>query len=117
MEHVHLHNEQVTHNKTQFSITSKCTDILPASISQLLETNINCAILKRKITHTGGLPEEVLLMADEQYDLISNIDVDDGPINGSQCVIKYIQTQQKMTQLTHTLYGLNLKTKKLAQSP
>ena len=88
---------------------------MPASISQLLETNINCAISKRKITHTGGLPEEVILMTDEQYDFISNIDVDDGLINGSQCVIKYIQTTTKMTQLTHTLYGFNSKTKKLAQ--
>ena len=95
MEQVRLHNEQVTHNRKQFSITSKCTDILPASISQLLETNINCAISKRKITHTGGLPEEVILVTDEQYDLISNIDVDDGLINGSQCVIKYIQTTTK----------------------
>ena len=44
LEQVCLHSEQVTCNKKQFSITSKCTDILPASISQLLETNINSAI-------------------------------------------------------------------------
>ena len=95
MEQVPLHNEQVTRNKKQFSITSKCTDILPASISQLLETNINSAISKRKIIHTGGLPEEVILMTDEQNDLISNIDVDNGLINGSQCLIKYIETTTK----------------------
>ena len=95
LEQVRLHNEKITKNNNQFSITSKCTDILPASISQLLETNIHAAISKRKITHTGGLPEEVILIADEQYDLISNIDVEDGLINGAQCLIKYIETTTK----------------------
>ena len=95
LEQVRLHNEKITKNNNQFSITSKCTDILPASISQLLETNIHAAISKRKITHTGGLPEEVILISDEQYDLISNIDVEDGLINGAQCLIKYIETTTK----------------------
>ncbi|MCG8624091.1 MAG: hypothetical protein MJE68_19125, partial [Proteobacteria bacterium] len=95
LEQVRLHNEKVTQNKNQFLITSKCTDILPASISQLLQTNIHTAISKRKITHTGGLPEEVTLIVDEQYDLISNIDVEDGLINGAQCLIKYIETTTK----------------------
>ena len=68
---------------------------MPASISKILETNINAAISKRKITHTGGLPQDVTLITNEQYDLISNIDVEDGLINGAQCIIKYIQTTQK----------------------
>ena len=95
LEQVRLHNEQINHSKEKFSIISKCTDILPASISQLLETNINTAISKRKITHTGGLPDEVTLITNEQYDLISNIDVEDGLINGAQCLIKYIETTTK----------------------
>ena len=45
-----------------------------------------------KINHTGGLPETITLIINEQYDLISNIDVNDGLINGTQCIIKYIQT-------------------------
>ena len=68
---------------------------MPASISKILETNINAAISKRKITHTGGLPQDVTLITNEQYDLISNIDVEDSLINGAQCIIKYIQTTQK----------------------
>ena len=68
---------------------------MPASISKILETNINAAISKRKITHTGGLPQDVTLITNKQYDLISNIDVEDGLINGAQCIIKYIQTTQK----------------------
>ena len=68
------------------------TDILPSSISKILETNIAAAISKRKINHTGGLPENITLITNQQYDLISNIDVNDGLINGTQCIIKYIQT-------------------------
>ena len=95
MQQVHLHNEKVTKNSNNFCIKSRCTDILPASISKILETNINAAISKRKITHTGGLPQDVTLITNEQYDLISNIDVEDSLINGAQCIIKYIQTTQK----------------------
>ena len=79
-------------NPNNFCIKSRCTDILPASISKIIETNINAAISKRKITHTGILPQDVTLITNEQYDLISNIDVEDGLINGAQCIIKYIQT-------------------------
>ena len=92
LEQVHLYNEQITKNTNQFSIKSQCNDILPASISVLLQTNIHNAISKRKITHTGGLPSEVILITDEQYDLISNIDVEDSLINGAQCIIKFIET-------------------------
>ena len=95
LQQVHLHNEKVTKNPNNFCIKSICSDILPASISKILETNINAAISKRKITHTGGLPQDVTLITNEQYDLISNIDVEDGLINGAQCIIKYIQTTQK----------------------
>ena len=95
LEQVHLYNEQITKNTNQFSIKSQWNDILPASISILLQTNIHNAISKRKITHTGGLPSEVILITDEQYDLISNIDVEDGLINGAQCIIKFIETTTK----------------------
>ena len=68
---------------------------MPSSISKLLETNINTAISKRKTNHTGGLPEKIILIKNEQYDLISNIDVEDRLINGTQCTIKFIQVTQK----------------------
>ena len=109
------HNEKVTKNPNNFCIKSICNDILPASISKILETNINAAISKRKITHTGGLPQDVTLITNEQYDLISNIDVEDSLINGAQCIIKYIQTTQKNDDIFHTLYGQSLKTKTLVQ--
>ena len=115
MQQVHLHNEKVTKNPNHFCIKSRCTDILPASISKILETNINAAISKRKITHTGGLPQDVTLITNEQYDLISNIDVEDGLINGAQCIIKYIQTTKKMMTFFHILYGQISKTKTLVQ--
>ena len=95
LEQVSLHNKKRTENPKNFVIESICTDILPSSISKILETNINTAISKRKINHTGGLPEKIILIKNEQYDLISNIDVEDGLINGTQCTIKFIQVTQK----------------------
>ena len=92
LHQVNTYNNSIKHNQSNFTIESTCTDILPASISKLLETNIAAAISKRKINHTGGLPETITLIANQQYDLISNIDVNDGLINGTQCIVKYIQT-------------------------
>ena len=77
---------------------------MPSSISKLLETNINTAISKRKINHTGGLPEKIILIKNEQYDLISNIDVEDGLINGTQCTIKFIQVTQKNKLLPYVVW-------------
>ena len=62
LQQVHLHNEKVAKNPNNFCIKSRCTYSLPASISKILETNINAAISKRKITHTGGLPQDVTLI-------------------------------------------------------
>ena len=36
-----------------------------------------------------------MLITNQQYDLITNIDVEDGLINGAQCIIKYIETTKK----------------------
>ena len=95
LEQVNLHNKKITQNQKHFTIESKSTDILPSSISKLLETSIHTAISKRKINHTGGLPESIILITNQQYDLISNINVEDGLINGTQCIIKFIQTTQR----------------------
>ena len=45
-----------------------------------------------------GLPEIITLNTEQQYDIISNIDVTDGLINGAECCIKYIQTKKDQEQ-------------------
>ena len=47
---------------------------------------------KRTAEKTGGLPRQVKIAVNHQYDLISNIAVHDGLMNGAKC-IKYIQRQ------------------------
>ena len=95
IKQVNLHNKEISLQQNNFRIESKCNNILPASISHILKDHINAAISKRKITHTGGLPEQNLLITNQQYVLITNIDVEDGLINGAQCIIKYIETTKK----------------------
>ena len=92
LHQVNMYNNNIKDNQSNFTIKSKCTDILPASISKILETNITAAISKQKINHTGGLLETITLITNQQYDLISNIDVNDSLINGTQCIVKYMQT-------------------------
>ena len=96
-EQVKLHNAQIINN-TKFTIDSKALDILPSSISKILQNNIHIAISKRQESQTGGLPEIITLNTEQQYDIISNIDVTDGLINGAECCIKYIQTKKDQQQ-------------------
>ena len=106
LHQVNTYNNNIKHNQSNFTIESTCTDILPASISKILETNITAAISKQKINHTGGLPETINLIANEQYDLISNINVNDGLINGTQSIVKYIYKQlNTMTTSCHISFG------------
>ena len=53
-----------------------------------------------------------MLITNQQYDLITNIDVEDGLINGAQCIIKYIETTKKDNNIiSYIVYGQNLKIK------
>ena len=89
-EQVQVHNNRnLRENGTP--ITAESNDIIPSSLSDYMKNDISIAINKRQEKDTGGLSRTVLLSPDCQYDLISNIDVKDGLINGSPCSIKYIQ--------------------------
>ena len=52
------------------------------------------SVLKRKSESTGGLPRSVTVALNHQYDLISNVAVEDGLMNGAQCCVKLIQLQE-----------------------
>ena len=55
--------------------------------------NLQAATNKRTAVKTGGLPIQVKIVVNHQYDLIGNIAVHDGLMNGVECCIKYIQRQ------------------------
>ena len=61
--------------------------------------NLQAAINKRTAEKTGGLPRQVKIAVNHQYDLISNIAVHDGFMNGAEYCIKYIQTQDSNSNL------------------
>ena len=92
-EQVHLHNKQIINN-SHFTIESKALDVVPKTISKILQNNIHIAISKRQEHQNGGLPQLIVLNTEQQYDIISNINVNDGIINGAECCIKYIETKQ-----------------------
>ena len=46
---------------------------------------------KHKPESTGSLPKVITVAVNHQYDIISNIVVQDGIMNGAECCIKYIQ--------------------------
>ena len=52
---------------------------------------------KLKPESTGGLPKYITVAINHQYDIISNIAVNDGIMNGAECCIKFIQPQTHNT--------------------
>ena len=52
------------------------------------------AISKCPQEKTGGLPANITIAVNHQYDMIANISVEDGLINGAECSVKYVQLQQ-----------------------
>ena len=55
------------------------------------------AIDKCKPESTGGLLKYITVAINHQYDIISNIAVNDGIMNGAECCIKFIQPQTHNT--------------------
>ena len=102
-EQVNSFNDNII-QKSTYKIISKCSDVIPTSISKLLFNKIEIAISKKQVKDTGGLSQEIILATDQQYDIINNIDVKDGLINGTECTIKYIQcTNDNENQLIPTI--------------
>ena len=58
---------------------------------------LQAAIDKHKPESTGGLPKYTTVATNHQYDIISNIAVNDGTMNGVECCIKFIQPQTHNT--------------------
>ena len=69
-------------------------DIPPSDISDKLREHLLAAISKCKPEKTGGLASNITVAINCQYDIIANISVEDGLINGAECCVKYIQPQQ-----------------------
>ena len=77
-----------TSSQDAFTVTA--IDIPPSDISASTQEQIQSAMKKQKIENTGGLTSQVKIVVNHQYDIISNIAVHDGLINGTECCIKYI---------------------------
>ena len=91
---VESYNESVLKASSQYAFTVTAIDIPPSDISTSTQEQIQAALNKQKIENTGGLPRQVKIVVTHQYDIISNIAVHDGLINGAECCIKYIQQQE-----------------------
>ena len=90
---VESYNESVLEISSQYTLSITAIDIPPSDILASAKENLQAAINKRTAEKTGGLPRQVKIAVNHQYDLISNIAVHDGLMNGAECCIKYIQRQ------------------------
>ena len=91
--------ESVLESSSQYTLTFTVIDIPPSDILASAKENLQAAINKRTAEKTGGLPRQVKIAVNHQYDLISNIAVHVGLMNGAECCIKYIQRQDSNSNL------------------
>ena len=90
---VDQYNDNVLHNSTCEKVIITAIDIPPSGSSPKFKQQLQAALDKHKPESTGGLPKVITVAVNHQYDIISNIAVQDGIVNGAECCIKYIQPQ------------------------
>ena len=90
---VDQYNENVLQNSTCQKVIITAIDIPPSGSSPKFKQQLQAALDKRNPESTGGLPKVITVAVNHQYDIISNIAVQDGIMNGAECCIKYIQPQ------------------------
>ena len=84
------YNKYILENASEYTVTKTPIDIPPSDISssiqqQLLET----ALHHKCVETTGDLPNVLQVTLNKQYDIIANISIDNGLLNGAHCCIKY----------------------------
>ena len=94
-------NKVMEYNKKILEINKKKTTdiqaigITPNEISEGFRKQLIDAIKKRtKKETTGGLEKTVHVAIDHQYDLMTNINVEDCLINGAECCVRHITKNQ-----------------------
>ena len=91
------YNETILQRSAAQKIIIVAIDIPPSSSSQRFMQQLQAAIDKHKPESTGGLPKYITVAISHQYNIISNIAVNDGIMNGAECCIKIIQPQTHNT--------------------
>jgi hypothetical protein len=54
-------------------------------------TSMKTKLHKMSVAQTGGLPYVLKFLLDKPYMIASNIDIDDGMVNGAVATLKYIE--------------------------
>ena len=87
----HMYNEQIFHQSPETSLTITAIDSTPTDISANMQMSLLAAAAKKDVSSTANLPLKLAVKLGQIYDITSNIAVDDGIINGSECFLRHIQ--------------------------
>ena len=98
------YNNMVLENSSKYKITVIAIDIPLSDISEKFKEKLFMAISKCPQEKTGGLPANITITVNHQYDIIADISVEDGLINGAECCVKYIQLQQNNEPFTAVIW-------------
>ena len=85
-------NQEILQKTTELSTIIRAIDFPPADITDAMrEELLEVAQHRKHPESTGGLEIDLQICVYQQYDIIANINVEDGPMYGTECTIKYVE--------------------------
>ncbi len=81
----------ITHCPGEINVI-RAIDAPPSDVSKKVQETLLAAARNKDINATANLQYELTLKLGQVYDIVANIDVNDGLINGAECVLRHIET-------------------------
>ena len=87
-------NEQLLQQSVNPPITIYAVDTPPTDVSRDVQKKILEAAKHKSLNATGNLPYIMTVKVGQLYDIIANINVEDGIMNGAECRLEYVEPGQ-----------------------
>ena len=93
-----LYNDTIMNKSVGHTVHISAIDAAPSDLSNAVQQQVlEAAKNKTNVSSTGNLPYTLMVKVGQLYDVTANIAVEDGIINGAECVIQYIEPSQHPT--------------------
>ena len=85
------YNERQLQQSDGAPVTIFAIDTPPTDLPATVQERIRNAAKNKSLDATGNLPYEMIVKVGQLYDVIANVCVEDGIMNGAECTLRYIE--------------------------
>jgi hypothetical protein len=86
-----LYNNTVMKQAEGQEIIVNAIDSPASDVSTYVQNQLLAAAKNKNINHTGNLPYTLTLKVGQLYDIVANINVEDGIVNGAECYLRAVE--------------------------